>query len=160
MTLLELIAGTPAWVWALLGYLSITGILALKPRTVSFSRLLILPGILIAWSLISLASKHPVAWVVWLFAVAAGTYIWHFFLHYRSLSVDKQTMRVHLPGSAIPLTVMLTFFLTKYVLGVIYAVHPQLIHNLLIMCIDACVSGLAVGIFMGQVTQIGRYVKR
>src|SRR5690242_10234175 len=57
ITLLNIIQGTPAWVWIVFIYLVVVGISACKTRLVSVWQLSIAPSIFMLWSIYNLTHK-------------------------------------------------------------------------------------------------------
>lgn len=159
MSLLNIVSGTPWWVWVVFIYLVVIGIQATKSITVSLFRMAIIPVILTLWSWYSLI-HHPVIRIItWLIAFAVGILIGLRFFSTK-VTVDKKNKRVHLAGSYLPLIFYLLFFLLKYVLGFTYAIHPEYKNFAFLWAIDAVSSGLISGIFSGRLLYIIiRYIK-
>jgi hypothetical protein len=72
--ILQILAATPVWVWALLSVLMALGFVQSRPRAVSRVQLLALPLVLLAlglWSMWPGFVKQPVAAAVWLVSLGA-----------------------------------------------------------------------------------------
>ena len=131
--LLPILQATPAWVWALLAALLWLGLQQMLPRQVSLRRSLLAPLALTlfsAWGLASAfaASAAAPALGVWLLAMLLATAL---LLALRrqppaGAQYDAQQLRFRLPGSPVPLLLILGIFLTKYLVGVELALQPAL----------------------------------
>jgi hypothetical protein len=54
---IQILGGTPWWVWALLLILVWLGLQAARPRAVRLQRMFIVPAIFIVWGLVSLTTR-------------------------------------------------------------------------------------------------------
>jgi len=152
MNFLDILSGTPFWVYAVFVYLIIRGVKSLQPNDIPLIRLTIIPFILISWSLYSLHSKYclsPHIVGIWLLSLFVGILI-GWFAFYRNIKVNKKSMIVHLPGSWYPLILYMLFFALKYCIGFTYAVAPEMNQNIFFGGTDAIASGLISGIFGGR----------
>jgi teichoic acid transport system permease protein len=160
--ILDILWGTPWWVWAIFVYIVIVGTKLLKPTTASWQKLIIMPTIFLAWSLYSLYNKYNFAFHVfgcWLIMFAISIVLGWRFLS-KHISVDKTTQLIHRPGSWIPLVFALSFFIVKYTLGVTYALHPEMRFHIFFWMIDATVSGLISGTFWGRFLHVIQCYRR
>ena len=60
----EILARTPWWVWLLFLFLLWIGARALRPATMPFWRLAILPAVFLVWGLQGLVARYPLGWDV------------------------------------------------------------------------------------------------
>lgn len=129
---LTIVQRTPTWVWALLAGLVLLGLVQMRPRRVRPLQTAVLPLALAVLSLggllgvIASTTWALAAAVLWLL-VAVGVLLAN---RRRPLPTgiryEPTTHRVHLPGSSMPLLVMLALFLLKYAVGVELALQPAL----------------------------------
>lgn len=152
--ILQIIKGTPYWVWVLLAYLLLVGIENLKDRKVSLFRLAIMPSVFIIWSLFSLYSKTTFSLVVYPFSWIAGTSLGFLFIKKLNIRVDRSSKLVSVPGSIVPILLSCSFFLIKYSLGVTYALNPLFRFNMLMTGLDAGLSGIFSGFSFGRFLKI------
>ena len=158
---LQIITGTPYWVWVLFAYLLLIGVRALKKRRAPLYRFGIMPAIFILWSLSSLFSKPTSLTVIWAALVLMGSLTSYHLASRLRITADKTSGLIEIPGSIIPLVLSCSFFSIKYILGVSFALDPLLKTNLLISGFDAAVSGLISGISVGRFFRIlSRYRMR
>jgi len=154
LTMIGLIlSNTPIWVFAILGLLVLLGVQALKPRTLSLGRVVIVPVGFIIWGLSNLFSGPlPAAelletrGVALLIALGLAWVI----PPRRGVTIDRANNTLQVPGSPIPLIRNIVLFLTKYVLAVTVAMTGDPTPKF----IDAAISGLISGYFLGWLIRI------
>ena len=151
--LFEILRHTPLWVWVLLALLLVLGATQWRDRAVTRLRLVILPLVLLALGISTLmpALRHmPAAVLIWLAGGAlafAGAARWRVPARARW---HAGTQRLHVPGSAWPMVLILATFLLKYSIGVFQALQPALAtsHGFLVGL--AASSGLLSGLWLGR----------
>jgi hypothetical protein len=145
---LDILSHTPAWVWALLVALLALGFAQTRARELSLGRVTVLPAILATLSLLGAASGFGLS------PVALGAWVAGFFLAYRyagalvrvrGASWSAQSARLHVPGSWVPLFLIVGLFLLKYAVGVTLAMR----HTLALDPLFAGACSLAYGAFAG-----------
>lgn len=148
--LFSILQHTPWWVFALFALLLVLGVQALRPRTITMWRLLVIPGIFIGWGIVTLAARSigsPVLLWAWLVACAAGMAIAWQTTRLDGVTVDRGRGLVTVPASAFPLVRNLVIFVAKYCLAAAVAIAPVYSGSLFLW--DISVSGLAAGYFIG-----------
>ena len=146
----EIFTRTPIWVWALLAVLVALGAQAMRPRTVSPRRLVIIPAVFILWGLIGLVTKpHFSALLAGdsIVMAAFGTALGWLTTRLRGLRVDHARGRAHLPGSPALLIRILLVFWIKFFMGVAMAIDPEAANRLAPW--DVAISGMMAGYFLG-----------
>jgi len=154
------IANTPIWVWVLLAFLLSRGVVALRERQIQPGRALVVPIVFLVWGLAGLVQSHGLGFDLALFVVglAAGL------LGGRALAVlttpprlSLETGTMSLPGSSIPLVLIIVSFAVKYVAAVALAVNAGSPAHALIASASALVGGVFAGLFWGRtLTQFRR----
>ncbi len=155
LTMIGLIlSNTPAWVFGILGILVLLGVQALRPRTLSLGRLVVVPVGFIIWGLSNLFSgptpDPALLETRGLAAVIALGLVW-IMPPYRRATIDRERKVVHVPGTPNPLIRNVVLFLTKYGLAVTTAMMPA---DPTPKFIDAAISGLISGYFLGALIRI------
>jgi hypothetical protein len=120
---------TPPWVWVVLAVLVVLGLSQARARPVPGARITVLPVVVMVLSLLGVVRgfEQPVlALGAWLAAFAGVTLGARDRLAVRGAYPDARQGRLVLPGSYVPLMVVLTLFVTKYVSAVAVAMHPTL----------------------------------
>ena len=146
-TLLAILEHTPRWVWVALVALLAAGTAQARPRHVTASRLVVLPSVLTVLSLLGLMAAFPgsAAPAGWTVGVVAAAMLGIALGAPAGARREAGGRRLALPGSWLPLALMLGLFATKFTVGVLVARSPALRQ------VDAFVgtTGLAYGIFSG-----------
>lgn len=127
-TIITILQHTPIWVWAMLAALSALGLSQLRPRRVAPLRLLVLPAVLLGlglWSMGGAFVKLPLVALAWLLALAAGGALGWQLPRPAAARWLADERRLLLPGSVVPLLVILAIFSLRYASGVAMALHPE-----------------------------------
>lgn len=157
-SLLTVLQHTPTWVWALLVALVALGGSQAFARTVSLRRARLLPLSMCALSLWGVAAAFGSAAALAAWAVggvvtalwvrrsgSAGGACW---------SAANQTFR--LPGSWVPLALILGIFGVKFGVGINLALHPELRQTALFAVGASLTYGVFSGIFAGRALVLWR----
>lgn len=157
--LYQIFSNTPRWVWILLLVLLWLGFTQAVTRTASLKRITLMPVAMTGLSLLGIVTAFGAApWVLmaWLGAAGvAGTLVLQrplpFGTHYNLLE-----RRFTMPGSWVPLMLIMGIFLTKYGVGVATSMHPALAQNANFgVCLGA-VYGTFSGIFLARAARLWR----
>lgn len=159
---IAIVQHTPVWVWGLFAALIALGLSQARDREMSLMRVTILPLVMIALSLSGVFSAFghfPIALGGWATGVGAaltlGRQFGRQFFAVRGAAWSQQTATLHVPGSWLPLVLIVALFALKYVAGVSLALHPELAG-------DARFAGLvslAYGTFSGLLLARGRSLR-
>ena len=157
--LFQIIIHTPAWVWGLLLALVWLGANQLFTRSVPLRRATLLPLVMVALSLygeISAFGAAPQVVLAWLVAGALAAWL----VLQRPLPArtrfDAATRRFTLPGSWVPLALMMGIFLTKYFVGVTLAMQPALAHAAGFTLAFGMLYGAFSGVFAARGARLWR----
>jgi hypothetical protein len=150
----QILIHTPIWAFVLLAYLVWVGIKAMRPRTTTIWRSLIVPAVFIVWGLSRLVSRQDYAspLVAWLGAAAVLMVIG--LLTARPLELDHTTGEIKRPGSVVPLIRNITVFALQYTVAVIAAVDPHDATTAAI--VGRAISGGTTGYFLGRTVALLR----
>ena len=160
--LTQILSHTPTWVFGLLALLIAYGITQLWSRQMGVGRVIgvaagmaLLGGsgvatafgvsleLLLAWGL---AAAGLAALVQRIPLAAAARY-------------DADSQRLHVPGSVVPLLLMMGIFASKFCVGVALAMHPQLHAELGFALVVALLSGAFSGIFAGRAARLWKLAR-
>jgi len=169
--LLPIITHTPAWVWGLLAALLWLGLRHCLPRSAGLRRMLLMPlamAGLSAWGLTSAfaggapAGAMAAVLAIWLLATlaAAAAFLWLRPQVPQGTRFDAKAQRFHLPGSAVPMVLILGIFCTKYIVGVELALAPTLVHDNGFAHQVAALYGLFSGVFLARAARLWRLAVR
>ena len=155
----NIIIATPHWVWGLLLALVALGLSQMFTRSVSLRRITLLPLAMVALSLYSTVSAlgaTPQVLLTWLTACALAAWC----VSQRRLPVgtrfDAATRRFTLPGSALPLLLIMGIFLTKYAFGVQRAMVPALALDGTLALVASTLYGAFSGVFAARAARLWR----
>ncbi len=156
---------TPLWVWGLLVALLALGASQLRERSASLARVSLMP---LAMTLFSVsgtvsafgATPHlALAVSAWLIAAVLA-----FALVARGRAdgarYDPALRLYRLPGSIVPLLLIVGIFLVKYVVGVDLTMAPQLVRDTQYVLCVAALYGAFTGFFIGRAARLWRLAVR
>ena len=126
----QILTHTPLWVFGLFFGLVYLGYLQSKTRQVSRGRLIVLPLAMLAWSLYSVWSTfdaHLTALAAWACAWVAVVVIGLAWVPSRRVAYDASTAQFTVPGSWMPLALMMGIFFFRYAVAVVQAVTPGIL---------------------------------
>jgi len=150
MTLMSILSQTPIFVWVLLAWLIYRGVNALQDREIPIRRLFILPLVFLILAVTAVAGQGERALLFMLPGLLVGGLIGRFFARQsQPLRVGNKPNSVIRPGSYSTLLLILFAFITKYILIVYGATHPQLQGQWLYNTLFGGLSGLTAGLFWG-----------
>ena len=157
--LLQILANTPKWVFALFAALLWLGLNQLLTRRLGLSRITLLAVGMAAFSFygtVSAFSAVPTALFAWMAGAVAVLLI----LFNRPVPdgtvYDATTRRFTVPGSAVPLALMMGIFTTKYAVGVALSLHPALAHDTLVALGISTLYGVFSGSFIARALRLWR----
>lgn len=151
--LIQIITHTPVWVWGLLTALLALGLWQRRERRVRPFQLLLLPALLMAMGLWSMAPgfvAQPICALIWLLAVAAACRLGLQWPPPGGARWLPQTGRLQLPGSWAPLVIIVCIFSLRYATGVGLALFPEWRNLAGVQGPLALVFGLLSGAFLGR----------
>lgn len=165
--LLSIVRRTPLWVWGLLVSLLWLGLGQMLPRRAGLRRVLWMPVAMALFSAYGLAwafsGSHGVgavaAWLLAALAMATASLLWRpqppASTHY-----DTAEGRFHLPGSGVPLGLILGIFFTKYVVGVELALQPPLAHDSTFTLQVATLYGVFNGLLAARAARLWQLARQ
>ena len=160
--LLQILHGTPNWVFVLFAALLALGLGQLRTREVVLGRVVGIALGMTAFSLYSTMAafgRLPLALAGWLLG-AVAVVAW---LLSRPVPAgtryQAERRRFTLPGSVVPLTLMMTIFFTKYAVAVAVAMHPALSGNLRFALPVCLLYGTCSGAFAARAARLWRLTR-
>ncbi len=131
--MIEIMTHTPIWVFGLLVGLIYFGLVQSRTRAVPKMRLAILPIVMIGLSLTGILSAFGVSWIailVWVKAFGIVMLVSKKIKPNGQITFSITTQKFTVPGSWIPMILMMAIFMTKYAVAVTLAKNSQLSHSL------------------------------
>lgn len=160
--LIEIMKRTPSWVFVLFFALLAVGYYQSKDRVISRGKVTILPVAMLILSFYGVLSAFGIT----LFAVTAwsagvGIAIWLGLktINMCGVSFTTKTNLFSVPGSWLPLCLMMAIFITKYAVGVILARKLPIAGELAFVGSISLVFGLFSGVFFARTAAILRTAK-
>lgn len=155
---------TPLWVWGILTALLALGITQLRDRTASLARVSLMPlamTVFSVWGTFSALRASPYlgqAVAVWLMAAVLVCAL--FTRGRANAQYDPAQRLFSLPGSIVPLLLIVGIFLVKYVVGVDLVMAPQLVRDMSYVLCVAALYGAFTGAFIGRTSRLWRLAMR
>jgi hypothetical protein len=154
----QIISHTPTYVWALLAFLLYRGFLASRDRESTLLKLSIVPLVMLGLSLSGI-SGHGVlgegVWGVWAVGLLAGAAITLKVQQGTDIAVNRAAGTVFQRGSWTPLALMMAIFVTKYMVAIVSAMHPEAARQTMFAVSVTTLYGMFNGVFFGR---LARYV--
>ncbi|MBW1247195.1 hypothetical protein I7860_10960 [Pseudomonas tolaasii] len=153
--MLDILQGTPLWVYAVYLLICYYGIKACLGGRENRRSLMILPVVLVVWSLLSLAPSI-LSSSAWVGGMLLGSVLGLWLFNADGARLDANGETLVLPGTWKTLLISQLFFAVKYYFGYQQAVHPLLLSTPDMLIIVGGVSGLTVGLFCGRALRLRR----
>ena len=162
--LVQVVKNTPVWVWGLLAGLTALGLSQLRTRTVGALRIALIPVAMTGLSLygtVSAFGASPLLGHVllsWLTGAAVMLTVVTPMAAPAGAAYDSTRRSFRVPGSVVPLVLILGIFLTKYIVGVDLAMQPGLAQDGTYTVIVGGLYGAFSGTFAARAARLGRLV--
>ena len=162
--IVPVLRNTPVWVWGLLATFLALGVSQLRDRTASLARVSLMPvamTVFSVWGTFTALHASPqfgLAVAAWLIAALLAFAV---LARGRANAQYDRARRVfQLPGSVVPLLLVVGIFLVKYVVGVDLAMAPQLVQDTAYVLCVAALYGAFMGTFIGRASRLWRLSMR
>jgi hypothetical protein len=163
MMFTSILQHTPGWVWGLLTALIALGLGQTRDREVTLMRVTILPLVLIALSMSGVLSAFghaPIPLGGWASGVGAALVFGRQFVAVRGARWSAEAGRLHVPGSWLPLGLMVGLFCVKYVASASLAMHPALAADATFAGLCSIAYGGFSGLFLARTLSLRRLAPR
>ena len=160
--ILDILEHTPVWVWIVLGALILLGLQQSRTRDVSIARATILPVIMIVLSLSGVVGAFghvPLALVAWAAGVGLSLTFAGSAVAVRGASRSTRPGHLRIPGSFIPVVLIIAVFITRYTAGVALAINPSLAANTAVAVTLSLVYGVFSGLFWSRAQSLRAVVQ-
>lgn len=158
----NIVKNTPPWVWGLLVALLALGISQLFNRQLTLRRVIVTPIAMLGLALYGIFSAFGnggqlgTAVLMWVIAAAVSTAVMLRLPAPIGTGYDAQSSKFSVPGSVVPLLLILGIFLTKYAVGVELAMQPAQARDASFALPVALLYGVFSGIFAGRALRLVR----
>ncbi|WP_439864097.1 hypothetical protein [Pseudomonas antarctica] len=153
--MLDILHGTPLWVYAVYLLICFYGIKACLGGRENRRSLMILPVVLVVWSLMSLAPSL-LSSSAWVGGAVVGSVLGMLVFNADGARLDTHGETLLLPGTWKTLLISQLFFAVKYYFGYQQAVHPLLLSTPEMLMAVGGASGFTVGLFCGRAVRLQR----
>ena len=148
-----IMSNVPVWVWVLFVALVGLGLIQIRARQMTSARAFLLPLGLTVLSLSGVVSNFgaklpPVS--AWLVALVASALAAKALGVWRGASWSAASSRFQVPGSWLPLVLIVSIFVVKFYVGVNVAMHPELKTNTQFSLIVCLIYGVFSGVFFAR----------
>jgi hypothetical protein len=153
MMIISILEHTPARIWGLLALLVALGLSQTRSREMSLLRITVLPAVLLALSLTGVVSAFghvPVALAAWVAGVTAALGLGRRAVAVRGAAWSAERGLLQVPGSWLPLVLIVGLFLIKYMAGVSLVLNPALATDLLFAPLCSLAYGAFSGLFLAR----------
>ena len=153
----QILQHTPLWVFALFLGLVYLGYVQSRTRRVSRQRLIVLPVVMLGWSAYSVWSTfdaHSTALAAWACVWGAVVAIALVRTPSRRAAYDASTKQFTVPGSWMPLALMMGIFFFKYAVAVGHAMKPGILETTTAVVVVAGTYGLFSGMFAARALRV------
>lgn len=151
--ILQILKGTPPFVFGIFFYLLFVGYQRTKAQTLSKPRILMLPALLIVLSfygIIKVFGFNVISLACWVAAVISAIGLSHLFKFHGEIKYSHDTRLFEVPGSCLPMILMSAIFITKYFVTVLIFKSPELIPQLWFVVSVSAAYGLFSGLFLSR----------
>ena len=160
--IITVLLGTPLWVWGLLAGLIALGVSQAMTREIAPRRVALLPAVMLPLSLLGVLGNfhgEPGALAAWaaggaLAATAAAPLVAPRGAHWSAAA-----RRFHLPGSWLPLALILAIFGLRYSVGASLALNPSLAADRSFAAAASLGFGLCSGLFVARALALWKLVR-
>ena len=159
----QILSTTPLWVWGLLAALLALGFSQARSRTAGIPRLVLMPlglGAFSLWGTISAFGASATVLGSWSAATVLLLLVVTQMRMPAGVSYDRNTRQFALPGSWVPMALILGIFVTKYAAGVALTMQPDLKADANFVLAIATIYGIFSGIFAGRTVRLLRLALR
>ncbi len=149
----QAISHTPVWVWPLLALLIWLGIAAMRTRSIRVARLIVLPVVFLGLSIAGLfTSPLPLieAIGIWLAGLALGSLLGRLIAPRAGVTIDRANRRLTVPGSVVPLILILVIFIGRYAAGYAFGRYPELRQDTTVLIVAASYAAFCSGVMLGR----------
>lgn len=163
--IVDIVRQTPLWVGGLLAFLLSLGLSATRQRNVALARLVLLPLAMLGLALWGVQSAFAASGrlgallAVWALGYAAMLALAARLPVPAGTRYDAARRSFQLPGSWVPMGLILAVFLMKYGIGVQLAMAPELAHQAGFAYTVSTLYGLLSGLFGARTLRLLRLVR-
>lgn len=158
MSFIEIVVGTPAWVWVLFVFLMANGIRALNDRVIEIKSLFIMPLVFLLWGGVSVSYELTFFFwggtaMLWGLLIGFG-FGWRVLSRGPQLKSKEGSDLIIWPGTSWPIIFMIIAFITNYTFNICINISPELRAVLSFNILFGFLSGLNSGVIWGKILNL------
>jgi len=164
--LVHIVERTPGWVGILLLALLALGVSQMFRRRASLTRVCLMPAAMLGLSIYGMVSAFGPeqlggALTLWLLSAlsSTGLALWWRATPPLGARFDAAARSFDLPGSAVPMALILGIFIIKYIVGVELAMQSALAHDRAFALAVATLYGALSGLFAARTLRLWRLTR-
>ncbi|TWX45093.1 DUF6622 family protein [Colwellia hornerae] len=149
----ELISHTPKWVFAVFFTLLVLGFIQSKERVVKVKTIFILPIAMIIFSFFGVYSVFGLSYLtmsLWIMGLVTTLFIGLKLAYPNLIIFSGQSNKLTIPGSWVPLFLMMAIFFTKYFVGFAVARGLPVVSEHIFVVLLCLLYGAFSGIFLSR----------
>ena len=127
------------------------GLKSIQRRTVTLTRLFIIPSLLVFWSFYGIYDRWQGVLTdvyYWIISLVCGSFIGWWMIYKWKIHIDRERKTLTLPGTWTTLCMAMIIFSIRYFFGYYYETHPFIPHSIFLT--DIILSGIITGMFIGR----------
>ena len=156
--MLGILTNTPLWVWGLLAALVALGAAQIPERRVSLSVVLVLPIAVVlvsAFALLAAFGPEPMVGALTALSALAGLVVNKAWIRSpREVRWDATARQFVVPGSWLPLVLILAIFACRFAVGVAKATNPGVAGTTEFLTAICVITGVCCGIFLSRAANV------
>jgi len=161
--IVRVLGHTPAWVYGLFVALLLLGLQQARDRRVGARRAFALPAAMVVLSLAGVGSSFglaPVPLAMWALGLVAVTALGCRLLRDDRIAFAPSSRTFFIPGSWIPLLVIMALFFARYAFAVTRALDPGLAESGMLAAALGLAHGCCSGYFASRAVQLASSARR
>lgn len=160
---IEILKHTPIWVFCLFFILLAIGFTQSKARTADKGRILILPCAMLGLSFYGVISAFGPIYsglLAWFIGITIASWLGLKLAILKGVTYSDENQAFLIPGSWVPLVLMMAIFFTKYAVGVVLALQLTIVQHAEFITVVSCLYGCFSGLFFSRLLIIRRAINK
>lgn len=152
-TVALIVIHVPTWVWGILAFVIVMGLLQSRDQQMARTRVLIVPLVWLgfgAWGVEQSFGLAALPLLAWGLGLAASLQLVRRSGWPGRVAFDAATNRFFVPGSWAPMALMMTIFVAKFALGMSLGMRPALAGSAVFAAGFSALFGALSGVFLGR----------
>jgi hypothetical protein len=153
----HLFSSLPIWIYVLFFGLIYLGYAQTRTRKVSRFRITVLPTIMVAlsfYTVVHVPNSTGLAVATWITGIGAAFWLNSVIPHGKGVILHPDSSHYVVPGSSIPLFLMMSVFVAKFTLGYLSGSHIVNAEGTGFILASSALAGLISGTFVARAVQI------